>query len=177
MLEERVAALDQRLKQLEEEIKPLLEERRRLFAQKDALLRYLQLEGPWRDEAQAGEASVAEPVMTVGEAAAGFEARAATTGEEHRSLPGGTAAPSGTVVRGEDLARVIAEVLQDLGGMAHYRQIQEEITKRGYAIPGKDPGANVLAHMSARRGRFESLGRGLWRLRATGEKQAEETEE
>lgn len=59
----------------------------------------------------------------------------------------------------------IEQILIAAGGDSlHYRQIHDELIKRGVRVGGEDPGRTVGAHLSGDM-RFESLGGGMWTLR------------
>ena len=53
----------------------------------------------------------------------------------------------------------------------HYKELSERLAEKGVAIPGKDPAANLLAHI-ARDARFLRVGSGTYGLREWGLKAA-----
>ena len=56
-----------------------------------------------------------------------------------------------------------AEVLEALSKPVHYRQLLSLLAERQVYVPGKDAGANLLAHVS-RDPRFARVGRGMYGL-------------
>ncbi|MEX1247783.1 MAG: winged helix-turn-helix domain-containing protein [Anaerolineales bacterium] len=67
------------------------------------------------------------------------------------------------------LADLAHEVLskEAKGQPVHYRELAQMIFKRGKNIPGKDPAANLIAHLG-RDDRFQRAGRGLYGLTEWG---------
>ena len=56
------------------------------------------------------------------------------------------------------------ETLRSHGKPVHYRILAQDLSAKGIYVPGQDPAANLLAHMS-RDPRFERAeGRGVYRL-------------
>ena len=51
------------------------------------------------------------------------------------------------------------------GKPLHYTTVYERLVQLGITVPGKDPARNTGAHLSIDK-RFESLGSGMWRIRA-----------
>lgn len=56
-----------------------------------------------------------------------------------------------------------AEILDQQGKPVHYRQLVTLLAERNIYIPGKDPGANLIAHIT-RDARFARVGRGMYGL-------------
>jgi hypothetical protein len=56
-----------------------------------------------------------------------------------------------------------AEMLDQQGKPIHYRQLVSLLAERNIYVPGKDPGANLIAHIS-RDARFARVGRGMYGL-------------
>lgn len=82
-------------------------------------------------------------------------------GEEEESLM-----LNSEIVSGEKAREKIIEILKEYPSGLHYRKIYEELENRVYKMKGKEPAYNLLAHMSNdKEERFESLGKGMWRLR------------
>ncbi|MHA1796700.1 MAG: winged helix-turn-helix domain-containing protein [Promethearchaeota archaeon] len=52
----------------------------------------------------------------------------------------------------------------------YYRELADKIQTNGFYIPGKDPSANLLAHLN-RDNRFVRVGRGIYGLREWGLKE------
>ena len=65
--------------------------------------------------------------------------------------------------RGVSLSDQAAEVLRIAAKPTHYRQIVGLLAERDVYVPGKDPGANLIAHI-ARDARFVRTGRGMYAL-------------
>jgi hypothetical protein len=66
-------------------------------------------------------------------------------------------------VRSVGITDHAAEVLAAVGKPVHYRQLLTLLAERQVYVPGKDPGANLLAHVS-RDARFARVGRGMYGL-------------
>jgi hypothetical protein len=71
--------------------------------------------------------------------------------------------PSAPDRKGSSFVDQAAEVLRELGRPAHYRQLVELLADRKVYVPGKDPGANLISHIT-RDDRFVRTGRGLYGL-------------
>jgi hypothetical protein len=56
------------------------------------------------------------------------------------------------------------EVLAETRGGLHYRELVERLNADGVNVPGQDPGANLIAHLT-RDARFIRVGRGTYGLR------------
>ncbi len=56
-----------------------------------------------------------------------------------------------------------AETLESAGKPIHYRQLVSLLAERQVYVPGKDPGANLIAHLT-RDSRFARVGRGMYGL-------------
>ncbi len=56
-----------------------------------------------------------------------------------------------------------AEVLEEVGKPIHYRELVALLAERKVYVPGKDPGANLIAHLT-RDSRFARVGRGMYGL-------------
>lgn len=59
---------------------------------------------------------------------------------------------------------VTVEVLRDSRAGIHYKELLEHLNTRGVNVPGRDPGANLLAHLG-RDARFVRVGRGTYGLK------------
>lgn len=59
---------------------------------------------------------------------------------------------------------VTVEVLRNARAGIHYRELLEQLNTRGVNVPGRDPGANLLAHLG-RDARFVRVGRGTYGLK------------
>jgi len=71
----------------------------------------------------------------------------------------------GEFVSGEDARKKFIEILKSHPKGLHYREIYKELENLGFRMKGKEPAFNLIAHMSNDlRKRFESLGKGVWRL-------------
>lgn len=57
-----------------------------------------------------------------------------------------------------------AEVLSGSRAGMHYRELVERLNADGVNVPGQDPGANLIAHLT-RDARFVRVGRGTYGLR------------
>jgi hypothetical protein len=57
-----------------------------------------------------------------------------------------------------------AEVLSGTRAGMHYRELVERLNADGVNVPGQDPGANLIAHLT-RDARFVRVGRGTYGLR------------
>jgi hypothetical protein len=57
-----------------------------------------------------------------------------------------------------------AAILAELGGPLHYKALFVEVRNRGAHVPGRNPEANLLAHMT-RDDRFVWVGRGTYGLK------------
>ena len=76
----------------------------------------------------------------------------------------------GIEIAGEiSLADIAYDVLDSEANRkpVHYRDLAKMIFKQGKNIPGKDPAANLIAHLG-RDNRFERTGRGLYGLKEWG---------
>lgn len=58
------------------------------------------------------------------------------------------------------------EILRGARSGIHYRVLLEQLNGRGVNVPGRDPGANLLAHLG-RDDRFVRVGRGTYGVRGT----------
>lgn len=63
---------------------------------------------------------------------------------------------------------VADEVIQKAAAPVHYQEILLRLNSRGVNVPGKDPAANLIAHLS-RDPRFVRTGRGTYGLRSLHE--------
>jgi hypothetical protein len=57
-----------------------------------------------------------------------------------------------------------AEILAKTHGGMHYRELVDRLNADGVNVPGQDPGANLIAHLT-RDARFVRVGRGTYGLR------------
>ena len=88
--------------------------------------------------------------------------------DELLALEGGSVSPN--VV--DDVARstppsfldVAAELLQDSESGVHYQALLSALNEKGVNVPGREPGANLIAHLT-RDERFVRTGRGMYGLR------------
>jgi hypothetical protein len=89
--------------------------------------------------------------------------------DELLAMEGETSAPKGL---GESLPAAstfldaAAEVIRDGGSGVHYKGLLEQLNKHGVNVPGRDPAANLLAHLG-RDERFVRVGRGTYGLKGT----------
>lgn len=64
---------------------------------------------------------------------------------------------------GRVLNDAMYEIVKDTGRPWYYKDLYSALQARGVSVPGKDPVANVVAHLSGDE-RFENVGRGMWYL-------------
>jgi len=81
-------------------------------------------------------------------------------GQVSRGEPGAAVAPER---RASSLTNHVHQVLADLGKPIHYRELVRLLAEQQVHVPGKDPGANLIAHIS-RDERFARVGRGTYGL-------------
>lgn len=55
-------------------------------------------------------------------------------------------------------------VLAEAGAPIHYQDLARKLTDRGVYVPGKDPGANLIAHMLRDERFVRAVGRGMYGL-------------
>lgn len=55
---------------------------------------------------------------------------------------------------------IAAEILRE-GGPLYYEMLLDQLRQRGITVPGRNPGANLIAHMT-RDERFKRVGRGTY---------------
>jgi len=67
----------------------------------------------------------------------------------------------------KEMRNAILGILEAEGKPLHYRTIHERLLSAGITVGGKNPVANVGAHLSID-SRFENVGRGLWALKRWG---------
>ena len=69
-----------------------------------------------------------------------------------------------------DATQLIANVLVRANAPLHYKTILERLKiEEAYAMPGKDPAANLTARLSLAKKKFVGLGNGMYRLRSPEE--------
>lgn len=64
---------------------------------------------------------------------------------------------------GRALNDAMYEIMKSRGQAVYYKDLYEDLKERGIEVPGQDPTANVVAHLSGD-DRFENVGRGMWYL-------------
>lgn len=70
-----------------------------------------------------------------------------------------------TEIRGSRLRDEVVKLLQAVyPGMMYYREILEHLTNRGYKVGGKDPGLNLIAHISTDKRIARGEKRGIYGL-------------
>ncbi len=72
------------------------------------------------------------------------------------------------------LVEPIEQVLREANGPLHLKKIGEELQKRNITVPGTNPTNNLSAVFSRNKDRFENVGRGLWKLKASPPVQLEQ---
>jgi hypothetical protein len=72
----------------------------------------------------------------------------------------GARSEEGTISRKSSFLDVAWEILQAWGSL-HYEALLARVTERGVEVPGRNPAANLVAHMS-RDKRFKRVGRGTY---------------
>jgi hypothetical protein len=77
------------------------------------------------------------------------------------ATPNSPAAPNGT--SGAPFLAFAADVLNSKGSPIHYKAMAEILSTKGVYVPGRDPAANLLSHMS-RDSRFRRFARGTYGL-------------
>lgn len=72
--------------------------------------------------------------------------------------------PRGTPLKSQRFTDAAVSVLAESGAPIHYQDLARMLNDRGVYVPGKDPGANLIAHM-LRDDRFSrAVGRGMYGL-------------
>lgn len=82
--------------------------------------------------------------------------------EGETSSAGGASAGLGTTA--STFLDAALEVLRTARAGVHYRELVEQLNAHGVNVPGRDPGANLLAHLG-RDARFVRVGRGTYGLK------------
>ena len=72
----------------------------------------------------------------------------------------GARSEEGRIWRKDSFMDVAWEILQTWGSL-HYEALLARVTERGVEVPGRNPAANLVAHMS-RDKRFKRVGRGTY---------------
>lgn len=72
----------------------------------------------------------------------------------------GVRSEEGTISHKGSFLDVAWEILQAWGSL-HYEALLARVTERGVEVPGRNPAANLVAHMS-RDKRFKRVGRGTY---------------
>lgn len=67
------------------------------------------------------------------------------------------------IPKGAPFLAAAVELLGKVGKPMHYRQLAETLSRQDVYVPGRDPAANLLAHMS-RDARFRRFDRGTYGL-------------
>ena len=78
--------------------------------------------------------------------------------ESHDATADVPAAPAGRT-----FVEVAYEIISAADGGIHYQELLRELVERGVLVPGKDPAANLITHLS-RDVRFVRTGRGTYGL-------------
>ena len=92
------------------------------------------------------------------ERARALDAVMASYGQQNWS--DGARREEGRVSRKDSFMDVAWEILQTWGSL-HYEALLARVTERGVEVPGRNPAANLVAHMS-RDKRFKRVGRGTY---------------
>jgi hypothetical protein len=72
--------------------------------------------------------------------------------------------PAGDRPESASFLDVAAEIVRGSKSGVYYRDLLQGITSRGATVPGQDPAANLIAHLT-RDSRFIRTGRGIYGLR------------
>lgn len=141
-LREELSALAKRLDECNRRIEEVAKERDIVRERHDALRRYIEVSfGPVNERADSGP-----------QEGTANEVKSPTTGPQRVCLP----------FLVQEVEAVLSEVWPD---SLHYREILLRLEKRGTAVPGSNPGANLLAHITRFPQLFERTGRGRYKLR------------
>lgn len=146
-LRQELAALSKRLHECNQRVEEQMRERDIVREQHDALRRYIEISFGLADEEAGSRPKESKP-----EDGAADETKSQTTGSQQVRLP--------LLVR--QVEAVLSEVRPN--GL-HYREILSRLEKRGVPVPGSNPGANLLAHITRFPQLFERIGKGCYRLR------------
>ncbi|MGH2406763.1 MAG: hypothetical protein ACRDF7_01625 [Candidatus Limnocylindrales bacterium] len=72
--------------------------------------------------------------------------------------------PRGAPLKSQRFTDAAVSVLADNGAPIHYQDLARMLSDRGVYVPGKDPGANLIAHMLRDERFSRGSGRGMYGL-------------